>query len=166
MEYLMTYGWSILIIAVVMAVLFEFGSFGGSPINTACVPQTGYICQSPVLHSTTLTFTEVGQASATGWIGVNLLWVPQGQTVPINSGTYSWCPSSASNTVNGGISCYTVTNANGALGVEQPVAATFTFSSATTVGAGYSGALWAEYQISGGTSVYEVQMAKITLKAT
>ncbi len=50
MEYLMTYGWAILIIAVVLAVLFSLGIFsGGSLLGTSCVAVSGYLCQNPVL---------------------------------------------------------------------------------------------------------------------
>jgi hypothetical protein len=52
MEYLMTYGWAILIIAVVLAVLFSLGIFsGGSLLGTSCVAVSGYLCQSPILSA-------------------------------------------------------------------------------------------------------------------
>ena len=48
MEYLMTYGWAILIIAVVLGALFSLGVFSGSNLlGSACVASSGYLCQSP-----------------------------------------------------------------------------------------------------------------------
>ncbi len=48
-EYLMTYGWAILIIAVVLAALFELGVFNGSNLSPqACIAQAGFVCKNPV----------------------------------------------------------------------------------------------------------------------
>ena len=53
MEYLMTYGWAILIIAVVLGALFSLGVFsGGATLGTACVAQSGFLCQSPIVLGT------------------------------------------------------------------------------------------------------------------
>jgi hypothetical protein len=50
MEYLMTYGWAILIIAVVLGVLFSLGVFSGSSLlGTSCVAYAGYYCASPIM---------------------------------------------------------------------------------------------------------------------
>jgi hypothetical protein len=54
MEYLMTYGWAILIIAVVLGALFSLGVFSStSLIGTACVATPGYLCQTPILSHAT-----------------------------------------------------------------------------------------------------------------
>jgi len=171
MEYLMTYGWSILVIAIVMIALFSMGIFGGGATSpSVCYANSGYICQSVILHSNTLTFTSLGQATGTNWIGVNLLWIPQGQILPGNSGSTTWCPSNPANiitnTISGGISCYTVTNANGAMYTAQAVTPVFAFTASTAVGTTYAGTLWAEYQITAGGPVYSVQIAKLTPKST
>ncbi len=53
MEYLMTYGWAILIIAVVLGALFSLGVFsGGATIGTSCVAQAGFLCKTPVILGT------------------------------------------------------------------------------------------------------------------
>jgi hypothetical protein len=50
MEYLMTYGWAILIIAVVLGALFSLGVFSsGALLGTACVAGPGYECLNPIL---------------------------------------------------------------------------------------------------------------------
>ena len=52
MEYLMTYGWAILIIAVVLAALFSLGVFNsGALLGTACIAAPGYQCTSPSLST-------------------------------------------------------------------------------------------------------------------
>ncbi len=67
MEYLMTYGWAILIIAVVLAALFSLGVFTNPGLGIACIASPGYTCQSVTLAQTgtinvSLSFT-FGQAS-------------------------------------------------------------------------------------------------------
>ncbi|MGC8479468.1 MAG: hypothetical protein ACP5M9_02260 [Candidatus Micrarchaeia archaeon] len=59
MEYLMTYGWSILIIAIALVSLFELGYFNTSNISrSACLSQVGFLCTNPILNSTgNLTLT-------------------------------------------------------------------------------------------------------------
>ncbi len=50
MEYLMTYGWAILIIAVILAALDFLGIFNGSTlVSTACLATPGYLCSNPIL---------------------------------------------------------------------------------------------------------------------
>ena len=49
MEYLMTYGWAILIIAIAVGVLFALGLFNGSAATpNGCSPQPGFTCSNPV----------------------------------------------------------------------------------------------------------------------
>ena len=60
MEYLMTYGWAILIIAVVLGALFSLGLFSGTTLlGTSCIGTPGWLCNSPILSHTTgtLSFT-------------------------------------------------------------------------------------------------------------
>ena len=62
MEYLMTYGWSILIIAVVIASLIELGVFNSSSTSTsACIGTTGYSCTNPTLYASGALITKLGQ---------------------------------------------------------------------------------------------------------
>ena len=62
MEYLMTYGWSILIIAVVIASLIELGVFNSSSTSTsACIGTTGYSCTHPTLYSSGTLIVGLGQ---------------------------------------------------------------------------------------------------------
>ena len=69
MEYLMTYGWAILIIAVVIGVLYALGIFNGSGLlGSFCTAQTGYFCANPILstNSPTLNVT-IGQDTRLEW---------------------------------------------------------------------------------------------------
>ncbi len=50
MEYLMTYGWAILIIAVVLAALDFLGVFNGNTfVGSSCLATPGYLCSNPVM---------------------------------------------------------------------------------------------------------------------
>ncbi len=60
MEYLMTYGWAILIIAVVLGALFELGVFSGSGLPTACVAYSGFKCGNPELSSGGILTADIG----------------------------------------------------------------------------------------------------------
>ncbi len=69
MEYLMTYGWAILIIAVVIGVLYAMGIFNSSGLlGSFCTAQTGYFCANPILstNSPTLNVT-IGQDTRLEW---------------------------------------------------------------------------------------------------
>ena len=66
MEYLMTYGWAILIISIVLASLWSLGVFSSTPTSgsgAACVGTVGYLCGTPVLESNGLLLTSIGQTS-------------------------------------------------------------------------------------------------------
>ena len=64
MEYLMTYGWAILIIAVVLGALFSLGVFSsGALLGTACVAGPGFQCQNPVLLTTGNVAFTFGQST-------------------------------------------------------------------------------------------------------
>ncbi len=49
----MTYGWSILIVAIALVVLFELGVFNGSSfLSTSCIAAPGYACANPLIYNT------------------------------------------------------------------------------------------------------------------
>jgi len=81
MEYLMTYGWAILIIAVVLGALFSLGVFSGSSIiGTSCIAGPGFYCQNPVLAGGTLTFSFGQNTGATVYNAI--VWVANQSTTP------------------------------------------------------------------------------------
>ncbi|MDE1846230.1 MAG: hypothetical protein KGH53_03050 [Candidatus Micrarchaeota archaeon] len=66
MEYLMTYGWAILIIAVVLGAIYQLGIFKGTggALQPSCLASTGYFCSTPILNTTGflgVTFGQIGQ---------------------------------------------------------------------------------------------------------
>jgi len=67
MEYLTTYGWTILVVAVVILVLFKVGVFnnGSSVGSGSCIAVSGFQCTKPTLYSTgtlSATIGEIGQS--------------------------------------------------------------------------------------------------------
>ena len=65
MEYLMTYGWAILIIAVVLAVLFQLGVFSSASFtSTSCTAQAGFLCAHPIMNTTGNVLITLGQAGS------------------------------------------------------------------------------------------------------
>jgi len=81
MEYLMTYGWAILIIAVVLGALFSLGVFSGtSMLGTSCIAGPGFYCQNPVLAGNTLTFSFGQNTGATVYNAI--IWVANQSTTP------------------------------------------------------------------------------------
>ncbi|MGC8687771.1 MAG: hypothetical protein ACP5RM_03710, partial [Candidatus Micrarchaeia archaeon] len=78
MEYLMTYGWAILVIAVVLGALFTLGIFnGGGMLGTTCVASAGFLCQNPIYLSTTGNMiATVGQSTGSTWYGVVFGFAP------------------------------------------------------------------------------------------
>ncbi len=89
-EYLADYGWAILIIAIVVAVLFGlFSGFGKGPND--CIPLQGFMCASPVLTSNQLSFTlsqTSGQYYYGDWVFVTAEGAPlSANGIPYNLST-------------------------------------------------------------------------------
>ncbi len=146
MEYLMTYGWAILIIAVVLASLFSLGVFNsGASLSTACIPLAGFTCSGPVLHNGNLTIVEIGQATGQAWLLTGLYLDPTGTT---------GCASAVNS-----IPPSPLPIASGGSGPTR-------FQGLpTTVGASFSGTLWAGYNTATVNGLC-VQLASLSVKAT
>jgi len=124
MEYLMTYGWAILIIAVVLGALFQLGVFGSSQTFTApsCLVSPGYICNNPIMNTSGylgVTFGQIGTGpiTLTGMGCTTNSTTPsitQLLNLPLNSGSTS------------------------GLAVSCPIAA-------NSIGTGFKGFLWIRY---------------------
>ena len=82
MEYLMTYGWAILIIAVVLGALFSLGVFSSSSLlGTSCLALSGYYCSTPVLsHVNGALVVTIGQATGATYSSVTAYAVRSGTT--------------------------------------------------------------------------------------
>ena len=82
MEYLTTYGWVILIIAIVLLALFELGIFNQNGQNS-CVAQPGFICANPVYGTNAISFT-FGQNSGQYYYSVNAFVASQAESLTNN----------------------------------------------------------------------------------
>ena len=148
MEYLMTYGWSILLISVTLAGLFELGVFNGngSSFPTSCISQPGFLCSNPIMDTNGNVLITFGQSSgltitvqATACSNSSAapsptMWVQQ----PVNNPTF-------------------VTGVTGTLGFQCILPS-------NTVGTKFSGTLWIQYQ-KGGVSGQEAEIGIFTAKA-
>jgi hypothetical protein len=97
MEYLMTYGWAILVIAVSLGVLYQLGVFGQHNLNqvTSCVPVSGWSCQGALMNTSgtislkartllnNITITATGCGNTTAVPSTTLL----GSPVPLQPNT-------------------------------------------------------------------------------
>ncbi len=87
MEYLMTYGWAILILAVVLGAFYSLGVFNGTNFTTStCIADVGFLCNNLVLsanvnnaYSDPSIILGAGVTSPTPWSNVWFVVVPQGQ---------------------------------------------------------------------------------------
>ena len=71
MEYLMTYGWSILILAVVLALLYSLGVFNGIFGGTSsCISNEGFLCTN--LRYSTNTNDKCGTVNALQFQSINV----------------------------------------------------------------------------------------------
>jgi hypothetical protein len=166
MEYLMTYGWAILIIAIVMVALFSLGILGGSPLGTTCLAQSGYTCQTPTLHATSFNVV-IGQATGTTWATSNFIFVPSGYSNPVTQMCVA--AASTSNTLastSTGILCG-VQIGNPSTSVVSGQAVPIYFTSAVTVspGTSVSGQIWAIYTTATGGPFAAQVTSGVNLKA-
>ena len=152
----MTYGWAILIIAVVLGALFSLGVFSGtSLLGTTCIASSGYYCSGLVLHGGSLSFT-FGQSTGVNWASANVFFWPSGAPAPTAVPTGS-CAAPFSS-INSG---QTVTvSLSGTCG---PTGSTVTLPN--TLGSTIAGSIWASYYTSSG-GPYFTQVATLTAKAT
>jgi YVTN family beta-propeller protein len=128
MEYLMTYGWAILIIAVVLGALYSLGIFNGANfLGGTCIAAPGYLCTNPLLGTSGL---------------LNFTYGYQGSNVTIVGFACTNTTTSPSSFKASGLSSLEP-------GQEESVGATCPLSSSATIGTQYSGYLWVEYDQAG-----------------
>ncbi|MEM3875886.1 MAG: hypothetical protein QXP35_02315 [Candidatus Micrarchaeaceae archaeon] len=166
MEYLMTYGWAILIIAVVLAALDMLGVFSGSTfLGTSCLATPGYSCSSPIISTNTLgdnllsfNFSETGQTLynvkfACAATSNSITGLP-------NSGTSNaFSPVVANTLISGstitvtGITCF---GSNGNAFANNPI------------GTAFSGQIWMNYTKTSSTTTANIIaiIAKVTAKVS
>ena len=163
MEYLMTYGWAILTIAVVLASLFSLGVFNGSNINgSTCIASPGYLCISPVYsHADGNIIATLGQSTGASWVTANFVFVGQGTA--FNGGVPAVSFTSAPANI---LLSSTGMQSGGEASLYLPA------TGAINVGTPISGTIWAQYTYkyySAGvqqTISGYVQIASLNLKAS
>lgn len=178
MEYLMTYGWAILIIAVVLGALFSLGVFnGGAGLSSACVASSGYLCTTPSYsHSTGVISVSLGQNTGTSWYASNFIFVPQGTAIVggLPQTLSSWQLIQINgNLIYGGTSAGLISGQTAPTlelpvnGVSVNTLALAPGISTLTVGTPVTGAIWVEYTTTTSpTSPQYAQIATINLKAS
>ena len=55
MEYLTTYGWAILIVAIVVAILYFYTSVPSNIVNNSCTFVSGAYCNDMIIGTNTMT---------------------------------------------------------------------------------------------------------------
>jgi hypothetical protein len=179
MEYLMTYGWAILIIAVVLGVLYYLGIFNGAAsLGTACIPVAGYLCQTPSMTSNGLLSFTLGQNTAGVQYNVALACaqVSNGQGLPVaNSGPWFYVQKTG-NVINAGNGINYTDSISLTPGEQISVTGLTCFGTTGTVfnpgsiGAQFSGTLWYNYTATSTNSpaanALIVKMGTITIKTS
>ena len=140
MEYLMTYGWAILIVAVVLASLYYLGVFNSSSAQpNACLGISGFTCTNTTLYSTGLLSATVGEIGTTMTIdGTGCSNSTTEPTIYLNSLTLT--------------------------SDQQAQLAFFCPVQSSALGSPFSGTLWVEYTTQGSTSNQIEQIGSV--KAT
>jgi hypothetical protein len=165
----MTYGWAILIIAVVLGALFSLGVFSGTSfLGTTCIASSGYYCSiTSYSHTNNQITVTIGQSTGATYYGVGIAYAPQGTAITTsgvpNVGSFSGIPTTSNTLVSG-----------------QTVSVSLTvpgYSAPVTVGTTTAGSIWLAYSTSSGTTCIGsqnslpsncqfTQIATLTAKAT
>ncbi|MFP3278913.1 MAG: hypothetical protein RXP92_01200 [Candidatus Micrarchaeota archaeon] len=157
MEYLMTYGWAILIIAVVLGALFSLGVFSGSSLlGTSCIATPGFLCQNPLLSTSGTLTATIGQEN--GYTAYNAFFYVSSQTASVNSAGFPTpayqCTSPAGAPLSSG---QTVT-------ISCPIANAL---SSLAIGTSFSGYIWLNYSsTSSGPATISQKIATVIVKVS
>ncbi|ASI13969.1 hypothetical protein Mia14_0666 [Candidatus Mancarchaeum acidiphilum] len=188
MEYLMTYGWAILIVAIVLAALYVLGVFNGSTfVGTSCSPAYGALCTSPIAapYNFSVSLTNIGQ---TDWAATTLAFVPSSSIMPATENMLSYPDGSVIGNVislNGG----NFDGAQGATAMKSGFPTKVFFNDDPSsddciegnalsscpkvgsipggIGSTTSGEIWAIYTLQATNNTapyYAVEVAKVTMK--
>jgi hypothetical protein len=160
MEYLMTYGWALLIISIVIVALVSIGVFNGNPLGTTCIATPGYTCQVVQYYAIGSAtpgnmLVIIGQDSGTSWTSTSVYFVnTSAESTVQSSGLSSATTGTGANTITSLSSGVTTT-------VLLPV------NGGNKAGSAIQGYIWAAYTPSGSSgSTVNAQIASVTAKAT
>ncbi len=169
MEYLMTYGWAILIVAIVLGVFFSLGLFSSTAfLSTGCIAQPGYVCTNPLLiHGRNFTVTVI-QNTGAQWVAANIIFVETGSstpTYPIPSPSNSGCVAQAGTNGNLASGVATSLSFNGAYYNTGCFGwGTVNVPKGTSVGSVVTGTLWALYNTKSANNI-TAEVGTVTLRA-
>jgi len=154
MEYLMTYGWAILIVAVVLGALYSLGVFSGAAfLGTSCIAASGFYCTNPTLSTGGVLTVTIGQATGTTLNNAYLYFVPSGTNFSTSD------PGTSIGTLNSGQQV----TVSIPLGVGSP------YPAAYTLGTPISGYLYLQFtDIYGTTEVNKIAtvLTKVTASSS
>jgi hypothetical protein len=179
MEYLMTYGWAILIIAVVLAALFSLNVFNaGAQLGTSCIGQPGYSCSAPIIsQGGTFSFT-LGYAPGFTSYNVLLSCISSSNSATPGNGQVFNALTASGTAATGAVgSGTTFAGAAGSVSSGTTLSVTGLQCYPSTgnpnspnflspIGTGFTGVIWAEYASSiGGTAQY-AKIATVSVKSS
>lgn len=166
MEYMMTYGWAILIIVIVLVGIVSLGIFNGSnDAPQACTTESGYACSQVIYSHATGTVTfSFSQSTGRTWTTANVYFISYA-----NGSSVAGVPSQIINYPASGntIGASTGSPLGSGLVSGQITPVTLTVSGPNvTVGNPAGGKLWVAYQSKPGGTVYYENVATMLLKAS
>lgn len=167
MEYLMTYGWAILIIAVVLAALFSLNVFsGGANLGASCVGQPGFSCSQAEISSAGMLTLLLGQGIGYKTYNVLLSCVASSNSLSANllpynsigaSGVgYPLTVASTGNTFSSG-STIPVTNL-----LCYPGTGGYSPTELSPIGTSFTGVIWMSYAATSGGPQQYVKIATVS----
>jgi len=179
MEYLMTYGWAILIIAVVLGALFSLGVFNsGALLGNSCVAGPGYLCSSPIMDVNGNFMMTFGQSTGSAIYNVGMACAATSTSTGLPSPATSMMYLTAAGAANGLPANAPATGLLSLMnGQTVSVSGVKCYNSAGTalmlatspIGTAFSGSIWINFTLasgaSGGTNpVLTAKIASVTAK--
>ncbi len=139
MEYLMTYGWAIIVIAVVLGAMYSLGIFSSNTlIPTRCVAETGYYCEQP-LYSNGNLIVEMGQETGKTWYSATAVFVPDNSSLSGTNPSYA---------IPGALESGQITNVTIYVGYAPPM----------------QGRLYVRYEFLGSSVQYIAELGDISIR--
>jgi hypothetical protein len=172
MEYLMTYGWAILIIAVVLAALFSLNVFNaGAQLGTSCIGQPGFSCSSPVITQNGILSFTLGQGTGYSAYNAYISCVSSANSVGASAQTYNVIYANGIvSTLNAGQS--NTLNTGSSLSISSlecyPGPGTAPLNYLSPIGTGFTGVMWLRYNASttSGASNLYIKIATVSVKSS
>jgi hypothetical protein len=177
MEYLMTYGWAILIIAVVLAALFSLNVFNaGAQLGTSCIGQPGFSCSQPIINQAgSLSFT-LGQGIGYTTYNAMLSCVSSSNSLSAASLPYNGLSTTgtsvasvtaptATTQIGNAISSGTTLSISGVI-CYAAASGGYSATTLSPIGQPFTGVLWMSYATTQGGTPQFVKIATVSAKSS